>query len=81
MGLYSAHYGIFLMDNKGRKGDSKIGDLGLSTSKASLLTRIRESILTVILVTFLYENQCLSLSHTVNAAVSEKFDSWELRRK
>ena len=37
-------------------------------------TRITESILAVILVTFRYENQLLSLSYTVNAAVSVKFD-------
>ena len=42
----------------------------------------RESqILAVILVTPRYENQFLSLTYTVHAAVSVKFDSRELRRK
>ena len=43
----------------------------------SHLTRITESILAVI--TSRYENQLLSLSYTVNAAVSVKFDSCELK--
>ena len=47
--------------------------------RASLSIRITESILAVILITSKYENQFLSLSHTVNAAVSVKFDSCELR--
>ena len=34
---------------------------------------------TVIPVTSTYENQFLSISYTVNAAVSVKFDSHELR--
>ena len=40
--------------------------------------RITKLILAVILVTSRYENQFLSLSYTVNAAVSVKFDSCEL---
>ena len=45
--------------------------------ETSLSTRITESIL-VIFVTSRYENQFLSLSYIVNAAVSVKFDSCEL---
>ena len=48
-------------------------------SRASLSMRITESILAVIHIISRYENQFLSLSHTVNAAVSVKFDSHELR--
>ena len=54
--------------------------------KASLSKRITESILVVIfiviLVTSRYENQYLSLSYTVvNATISVKFDSRQLRQK
>ena len=48
---------------------------------ATLSTRITESILAVILVTSRCANQSLSLSLTVNTAISVKFDSCELRWK
>ena len=51
----------------------------LKSSRATLLMRITELILAVIPVTSRYENQFLSLSYRVNAAVSVKFDSRELK--
>ena len=54
--------------------------LNLAKFRARNSARIRESILTMILVASRYENQFLSLNYVVNTTVTQNFDSRKSKR-